>query len=158
MSSVQLIGYMLYLSLCSWSQGRSPFLHPDTLIILQVDGAILMARQLLSSKQANQSQQLAKVQEPQTDYTESVQESMLFLKQHGFAESARHVADLMLGRWVTKAYRILMQAKLVTYSQTSLCRLDMGKQVLNEEAEDIAHRFAEAWSKVASLPPGMPAL
>ena len=97
---------MLYLSLCSWSQGRSAFLHPDTLILLQVDGAILMARQLLSSKQANQSQQLAKVQEPQTDYTESVQESMLFLKQHGFAESDRHVADLMLGRWVTKAYRI----------------------------------------------------
>ena len=116
-----------------------------------------MARQLLSSKQADQSQQLAKVHEPQADYSESVQESMLFLKQHGFAESARHVADLMLGRWVTKAYIILMQSKLATweYSRASLCRLDMGKQVLNEEAEDIAHRFAEAWSKVASLPPGM---
>lgn len=30
----------------------------------------------------------------------------------------------------------------------------MGKQVLGEEAEDLAHRFVEAWNKVASLPPG----
>lgn len=56
-----------------------------------------MARHLLSSKQAAPSQ-LAKLDEHQADYTETVQESVLFLKQHGLAESARHVADLMLGR------------------------------------------------------------
>lgn len=30
----------------------------------------------------------------------------------------------------------------------------MGKQALGEEAEDLAHRLAEAWNRVASLTPG----
>lgn len=57
-----------------------------------------MARHLLTSKQMSHSQQLAKVDEPHTDYSETVQDSVLFLKEHGLAESARHVADLMVGR------------------------------------------------------------
>lgn len=57
-----------------------------------------MARHLLSSKQSAPSQQLAKLDEHQADYTETMQESVQFLRQHGLAEGARHVADLMLGR------------------------------------------------------------
>ena len=66
---------------------------------MQVDGAILMAHHLLFAKQTpGTSQQLAELQEARTNYLDSIQDGVLFLKQHGVVETARHAADIMIGR------------------------------------------------------------
>lgn len=59
----------------------------------------MMAHHLLFAKQASASkQQMVELQEARSNYLESIQEGVTFLREHGLVESARHAADMMLGR------------------------------------------------------------
>ena len=70
-------------------------LGPD----FQVDDAIVMARHLLFAKQtAQSSQQLVELHEARSNYLQGLQDGVAFLKEHGLVETARHAADVMLGR------------------------------------------------------------
>lgn len=98
----------------------------------QVDGAILMAHHLLFAKQTSKSdQQLVELQEARSNYLASIQEGVIFLKEHGLVETARHAADVMMGRMETQ--------RLPHY--------------LEDEAEDLIQKIGDAWNRVASLPP-----
>ncbi|DBB16509.1 TPA: hypothetical protein ACH3X3_014776 [Trebouxia sp. C0006] len=98
----------------------------------QVDGAMLMAHHLLFAKQTSKSnQQMVELQEARSTYLASIQEGVTFLKEHGLVETARHAADVMMGR--------IEPQRLPNY--------------LEEEAEDLAQKIGDAWNKVASIPP-----
>ncbi|DBA76813.1 TPA: hypothetical protein ACH3X2_008832 [Trebouxia sp. C0005] len=98
----------------------------------QVDGAILMAHHLLFAKQTSKSDhQMVELQEARSTYLASIQEGVTFLKEHGLVETARHAADVMMGR--------IEPQRLPNY--------------LEEEAEDLAQKIGDAWNKVASIPP-----
>lgn len=65
----------------------------------QVDGAIVMAHHLLFTKQTPQAnQQLVELHEARSNYLQSLQEGVAFLKENGVVETARYATDAMLGR------------------------------------------------------------
>jgi len=64
----------------------------------QVDGAILMAHLLFAKQTSKSNQQMVELQEARSTYLASIQEGVTFLKEHGLVETARHAADVMMGR------------------------------------------------------------
>ena len=58
-----------------------------------------MAHHLLFAKQSpKSSQQIVELENARSSFLSSIQEGVVFLREHGLVESARHASDIIMGR------------------------------------------------------------
>ena len=115
---------------------------------------------------------MVELQEARSNYLDSIQEGVVFLREHGLVETARHAADIMMGRFGslttppqaaslvgTSACRASLQVTTCcsTVNCVLVCRIEPQRlpHYLEEEAEDLFQKIGDAWNKVANMPPGI---